>query len=105
MREYDTVARIGGDEFAILLDTLDDVAEAETVARRVLASEFIDAGLVPGRSYSYRVRAVNTIGRSGASAGLTAATLRPPSAPPSVRSKVVSGSRVRISWIDVQGEI
>jgi diguanylate cyclase (GGDEF)-like protein len=38
VREYDTVARIGGDEFAILLDTLDDVAEAETVARRVLSS-------------------------------------------------------------------
>jgi diguanylate cyclase (GGDEF)-like protein len=38
VREYDTVARIGGDEFAILLDTLDDNIEAETVARRVLAS-------------------------------------------------------------------
>ncbi len=38
VREYDTVARIGGDEFAILLDTLDDVAEAECVAQRVLSS-------------------------------------------------------------------
>ena len=38
VREYDTVARIGGDEFAILLDTLDDVGEAECVAQRVLSS-------------------------------------------------------------------
>lgn len=38
VREYDTVARMGGDEFAILLDTLEDPSEAERVAQRVLVS-------------------------------------------------------------------
>lgn len=39
VREHDTVARIGGDEFVILLEDLEDpVVDAEVVAHRMLAS-------------------------------------------------------------------
>jgi diguanylate cyclase (GGDEF)-like protein/PAS domain S-box-containing protein len=37
-RESDTTARIGGDEFALLVEDLADPAEADDVARRVLAA-------------------------------------------------------------------
>ena len=37
IRKADTVARIGGDEFAILLEEMQDDSMAETVARRIIA--------------------------------------------------------------------
>ena len=36
VRQSDTVARIGGDEFVVILDTVQQVADADTVARKVL---------------------------------------------------------------------
>lgn len=36
LRDGDTAARIGGDEFAVLLEDLSEVEEAEVVARRIL---------------------------------------------------------------------
>ncbi|WP_432839222.1 putative bifunctional diguanylate cyclase/phosphodiesterase [Dactylosporangium sp. CA-092794] len=38
LRSADTAARVGGDEFAMLLEHLDDAAEAARVAERVLAT-------------------------------------------------------------------
>lgn len=37
-RQTDTVARIAGDEFVIILESLRDAAEAETVARKIIAA-------------------------------------------------------------------
>ncbi|WP_299484580.1 EAL domain-containing protein [Acaryochloris sp. IP29b_bin.137] len=36
LRKQDTIARFGGDEFAILLDTVEDAAEAIQIAQRIL---------------------------------------------------------------------
>lgn len=46
VREMDTVARVGGDEFAVLLAEIDDAADVEPVARKILAAigEPIDLG-------------------------------------------------------------
>ena len=47
VREEDTVARMGGDEFVIVLETLDDPAESRQVARRIteeLAAPFTVEG-------------------------------------------------------------
>jgi diguanylate cyclase (GGDEF)-like protein len=38
VREYDTVARFGGDEFAILLDRLDSRDQAKQIAERILSA-------------------------------------------------------------------
>lgn len=38
VRESDTVARLGGDEFAVILPKISGAAEAEDVARRIVAS-------------------------------------------------------------------
>jgi diguanylate cyclase (GGDEF)-like protein/PAS domain S-box-containing protein len=38
IRESDSVARFGGDEFVVLLDTIDQPADAEHVARKILSA-------------------------------------------------------------------
>lgn len=38
LREGDTLARIGGDEFALILDDLNDISEAEEIVQRILSS-------------------------------------------------------------------
>jgi diguanylate cyclase (GGDEF)-like protein len=38
LRSVDTVARLGGDEFAVLFPTLEEAADAEQLARRVVAA-------------------------------------------------------------------
>lgn len=49
LRENDTVARFGGDEFVVLLDGLQSTAEAEATCRRLLV-EFSRAHEIDGRS-------------------------------------------------------
>ncbi|MDH5542778.1 MAG: EAL domain-containing protein [Nitrospinota bacterium] len=44
-RDVDTVSRIGGDEFTIILDTLTDKEESAIVAKRVLASISKELGI------------------------------------------------------------
>jgi diguanylate cyclase (GGDEF)-like protein len=43
VRQTDTVARFGGDEFAVLLESVEDFSRVELVARKVLNT--LDAGL------------------------------------------------------------
>ncbi len=38
LRKQDTIARFGGDEFALLLDTIEDAAEAIQIAQRILSA-------------------------------------------------------------------
>lgn len=47
LRENDTVARVGGDEFCVLIELLDDPSYSEVVAQKVLAL-FEDAFVIDG---------------------------------------------------------
>jgi diguanylate cyclase (GGDEF)-like protein len=49
VRQSDTVARIGGDEFVVLLNNIDNIEDAEPVALKILES-FKQAILVEGHS-------------------------------------------------------
>jgi diguanylate cyclase (GGDEF)-like protein len=51
VRESDIVARIGGDEFAILLTEVDDPQRVESVCRRIVES-FAEPAVVKGRAVS-----------------------------------------------------
>jgi glucose/arabinose dehydrogenase/chitodextrinase len=62
-----------------------------------------DGGVVPGTSYSYRVRAVDAAGNLGgysnvATATTPAADTTPPTAPGSVSATAVSSSQINLSW-------
>jgi diguanylate cyclase (GGDEF)-like protein/PAS domain S-box-containing protein len=66
VRASDTVARFGGDEFAILLEELDDPADAESVAERVLAAVSVPT-VIDGRELYVRASAGIAIsGHNGA---------------------------------------
>jgi diguanylate cyclase (GGDEF)-like protein len=49
VREVDTVARIGGDEFTVLLEDLVDVGDAEKVAQKIIAALSVPFELDSGR--------------------------------------------------------
>ena len=66
IRPGDTLARISGDEFVVLCEDLDDVAEADEIARRLVA------GLVPPFSASgTKVRLGVSVGVASRGGGLT----------------------------------
>lgn len=49
VRGYDTVARIGGDEFVVILERLDEPAQAEQVARHIMSTLSAPVELMGGR--------------------------------------------------------
>jgi subtilisin family serine protease/chitodextrinase len=64
------------------------------------ATTFSDAGLQPGTTYSYRVRAGNSGGTSDYSNVATAITAAPLAAPGDLTATAISGSRIDLSWTD-----
>jgi hypothetical protein len=62
-------------------------------------TSFTDAGLTPGTTYTYEVRATNNIGASGWSNQATVA-LVPPAAPTRLTVSGVSASAVNLTWTD-----
>lgn len=64
VRSQDSVARMGGDEFAVLLNSLDDRVEAEEIARRVL-NTLADPIQIAGRAMGTSASIGIAYGRPG----------------------------------------
>jgi transcriptional regulator CtsR len=61
---------------------------------------YADTGLVPGVTYTYRVRAYNDGGNSEYSKETSATTGGVPSAPKDLKAIAVSGSQINLTWAD-----
>ncbi|BCJ75852.1 hypothetical protein CS0771_53960 [Catellatospora sp. IY07-71] len=57
-------------------------------------------GLSPGSTRCYRVRAFNSYGASAEAGPVCATTPSPPAAPSGVTATVVTGTSVRVDWVD-----
>jgi titin len=72
------------------------------------ADGFSDAGLTPGTTYTYRVRAVNGLGNSDYSLAAAAAAggggPTPPAAPSSLTATAASVNRIDLAWTDSSGD-
>ena len=64
------------------------------------STSFLDTGLPPNTTYTYRVRAFNANGDSAPSNTLAVTTQQPPLVPPSNFTAVLSGGQVTLSWTD-----
>ncbi|MGQ9589532.1 MAG: fibronectin type III domain-containing protein [Planctomycetota bacterium] len=63
-------------------------------------TSFIDAGLQEGRTYAYRVRAVNEFGASAYSNEAEATTPHLPAAPSALAAAPTGLDRIELSWLD-----
>lgn len=65
-------------------------------------TSFVDAGLLPGTSYAYRVAAVSAAGASSYSNTAAAATAQvtPPAAPTALTATAVTTSTIALQWSD-----
>lgn len=61
---------------------------------------YTDTALMAGIAYYYRIRAWNSVGNGPYSSEASAATYPPPAPPSNVALRVVSGTRINITWID-----
>jgi C1A family cysteine protease/chitodextrinase len=73
------------------------------VATGLTGLSFADTGLATGTTYTYTVRAVDTVGSSAASSAASATTLvppdtQPPSAPSSLTAMSIGSTTVTLSW-------
>ncbi|QIT55270.1 EAL domain-containing protein [Aquisalimonas sp. 2447] len=65
LRAEDTLARIGGDEFVMLLGDLGDDQEAAALAAQRVASELLDMLVVPIEAHGHRLHVTLSIGITG----------------------------------------
>ena len=63
-------------------------------------TSYVDGGLVPGTSYTYRVRATNSAGNSLYSAVASATTFALPAAPSNLNASAISQTQINLSWTD-----
>ena len=61
------------------------------------------AGLLPGMTYYYRVRAVNAVGLSAPSDPISAATLQAPYAPTGLTTTTISTTQINLAWNSAVG--
>ncbi len=64
------------------------------------ATNYLDTTVVPGNTYTYRVRAVNATGPSAYSNTTAVALPSPPAAPTNLTAAVLTGPRVQLSYRD-----
>jgi hypothetical protein len=73
-----------------------------TTAANVIT--YSDAGLTPGTTYYYRIRAVNAGGNSAYTSEVSATTISsPPSAPSALTATAASSTAVSLNWRDASG--
>jgi hypothetical protein len=90
------------DEAAFSIEQCSGVGCSPTVFIGVVGANVTSVqrtGLVPGTSYSYRVRAYNAAGISAYSNTATATTSAP-AAPTNLAATPVSGTQINLSWVD-----
>ena len=71
------------------------------------ATGFVDAKVVPGTTYVYRVRAFNALGNSpysNTAAARAGGEVARPAAPRELRAAAVSPTHVDLTWVGVDGE-
>jgi Calcineurin-like phosphoesterase/Purple acid Phosphatase, N-terminal domain/Fibronectin type III domain len=66
-------------------------------------ASYIDPGLAPATTYTYRIRAENEFGNSAFSDSATATTssVPPPAAPTNVIARAISDTTIRVTWTPV----
>lgn len=63
-------------------------------------TSYADGGLASGTTYTYRVRAANSVGVSGYTNEASATTVVPPSAPSGLSGVPASTTQINLSWAD-----
>lgn len=89
---FEIERRVDGADFALLVSVGADT------------TSYLDTGLFPATTYTYRVRAVNAGGASSYTNSVSATTLvTPPPAPTGLTAIILSDTSIRLSWTDTSG--
>jgi titin len=78
----------------------DGVNFAVLVSPAANATSYSNTSLSAGVTYSYRIRAYDSVNNSGYSNVASATTAAPPAAPTGLAATAVASSRVNLTWVD-----
>ena len=89
------------DETAFLIErSTDNITFSQIASVGTNVTSYANTGLTANKTYYYRVRAQNAVGKSGYSNTASATTLNPPKAPSSLSAKAISSGQINLTWQD-----